>query len=420
MIRPRGLASAAAGGTGHGGGGGALRVPAGEAAHATPADLARLSQAERAERALAEGRRERSVPIDRAFLAAALDFRETLRILVAVLVPGFADWCLVDLVDGNGIPRRVEVAHADPAKAPLAQELREIGVGPGWATPGAQAIRDRAPRLYPELTPELLTWATHDARHRAALEAMRPNSLLAFPLVARGQAIGAVTVVRSAMLPGFDEADLVFAEDLAVPAALALDGARHHERERAARRAAEDLADRERAEKEDGQRAAARLRRIESLSATLAAALSPEAIARVTVGSGLSLLEPSTALVVHVTAAGDRLEVLHAVGWPAELGRFLPVDAPALVAEAYRSQTAIGLETEDALVAAYPTAAASPVRPPEQAFAAIPLRVDGRTIGALRFGYPRPRDLDAEERRYVLTVAQLAAQALERARLRDR
>jgi GAF domain-containing protein len=188
-----------------------------------------LNQSERAARALEQGRAQPPMSTDRAFLAASLDFQRALRTLVAAVVPGFADWCWIDLVDGAGIPRRVEIAHADPANAPTAQEMRSLGFGAGWATPSAQAIRDRAPRLYRELSDELMAWATHDARHLAVLRAMRPNSLVAVPLVARDRTIGALTAIRSTTLPALDEDALLFLEDLAVPAALALDNARRYE-----------------------------------------------------------------------------------------------------------------------------------------------------------------------------------------------
>jgi GAF domain-containing protein len=219
-----------------------------------------LTQAERAERALAEGRREAAVPLDRAFLAASLDRRQVLRTLVAAAVPGFADWCFVDLLDEDGVPSRVEVAHADPAGAPLAREMLDIGFGPGWATPGAQAIRDRAPRLFREMTDEVMAWMTFDARHLGVLRAMKPNSLLSVPLRARERAVGALTLVRSTMVPGFVEADLAFAEALAAPAALAFDVARAFESERAARAAAEERAGREHAARVDAERALERAR----------------------------------------------------------------------------------------------------------------------------------------------------------------
>jgi GAF domain-containing protein len=411
--------SAPAGGAGSGG---SIQVPApSEPAGPPGTNLSHLSQAERAARALAESRREKETSIERALLTSALDLRQTLRVIVSAMVPRLADWCFVDLIDGDGIPRRVEVAHADPAKAPLAQEMRSISFGAGWATPAAQAMRDRSPRLLRDFSEELMHWATHDEHHLAVLRAIKPNSLLTVPLVARDRVIGALTVIRSAMQPGLDEDDLVFVEELAGPAALGLDNARWYQTERAARARAEEDADGERHERILAERSGLRLRRLETVSATFAGILTPQALARFAIESGLSVLEFSTATVVHATPSGF-LDVLHTQGWPDDLAmemRRMAVDASALVAEAFRIQTAIWLPDPEALRQAYPSASELPRRLGDQAWAAVPLRVDGRTVGAIGMGFPRPRDLDADERRYLLSIAQQLAQALERARLRD-
>lgn len=419
-MRQNRVPAAPANGSGHAGG--VIHVPARAGDPAPESPGGNLTQAERAERALAEGRREKDIPIERAFLQAALDLRQTLRVLAAAFVPRFADWCFVDLVDADGIPRRVEVAHGDPAKAPLAAEMRSIAFGPGWATPGAQAIRDLAPRLFREVTEEVMAWATHGERHLAVLRAIRPNSLLSVPLVARDRPIGAVTLIRSAMQPGLDERDLVVAQEIAIPAALAVENARVLQAERAARAAAEERADREHVGRVEAEKSVSRLRRLESVSASLAGLLSPAAIARVALENGLSALEPSSAIVVRATPAGDALEVLHVQGYPDDLARaqrLLPRDAPDLVAEASRIGTAIWLPTRDALAASYPNAEAPALSVGDLSWAAVPLRVDGRAVGAFTLGFPRPRDLDADERRFVLAIAQQIAQALERARLRD-
>jgi GAF domain-containing protein len=418
-MRQNRVPAAPAIGTGHDGG--VIHVPAVPGASAPAADLS-LTQAERAERALAEGRRDRNIPVDRAFLEAALDLRQTLRVLAAAFVPRFADWCFVDLVDAEGVPRRVEVAHGDPAKAALAAEMRSLAFGPGWATPGAQAIRDLAPRLFREVTDEVMAWATHGERHLAVLRAIKPNSLLSVPLVARDRPIGAVTLIRSTMLPGLDESDLLLAKDIAVPAALAVDNARVLQAERTARATAEERADREHAARVEAEAGVLRLRRLESVSASLTALLSPAAIARVALENGLSALEPSSALVVRTTPSGDALEILHTQGFPDDLARarrHLPRDAPDLVAEASRIGTALWIPTPEALAASHPNAQASALAAGDRAWAAVPLRVDGRAVGALALGFGRTRDLDADERRFVLAIAQQIAQALERARLRD-
>lgn len=196
------------------------RTPAG--ARAAPAEP---TLAERAARSLEEMRR-RDLPFELALLEDATDLGATLRTVVAAFVPDFADWCLVDLVDDRGVPRRVEIAHADPGHALVAEEYRSIELRPGWATPGAQAIRDRTPRIYPRLTEELLAWSTFDDRHLAALRATVPNSMIAVPLVAHGAAIGALTLLRSGSTPPFWGHDLNQAVALARPSGLALDIAR--------------------------------------------------------------------------------------------------------------------------------------------------------------------------------------------------
>jgi len=186
------------------------------------------SLAERAARSLEEMRR-RHLPYEQALLEDAIDLRATLRTVVAAFVPGFADWCLVDLLDAKGVPQRVVVAHGDPNHALVAEEYRAITPGAGWATPAAQAIRDRTPRIFSRLTDELMAWATWDDRHLAALRATVPNSLMALPLLARGAAIGALTLLRSGKSPPFWGDDLRRGVALAAPSGLALDIARRFE-----------------------------------------------------------------------------------------------------------------------------------------------------------------------------------------------
>lgn len=226
---------------------GRRRAPRGKPT-AVPAPPAAPSLAERAARSL-EAMRRRDLPFEHALLEDAIDLDATLRTVAGAFVPAFADWCLVDLVDAKGVPRRVEVAHADPGRALVAEQYRSIALGPGWATPGAQAIRDRTPRIYSRLTDELMAWATWDEQHLAALRATSPNSLIAVPLVARGAAVGALTLLRSGATPPFWGDDLKRAIALATPSALALDIARRFEaaaRGRAKRRPTSPSRDRTR------------------------------------------------------------------------------------------------------------------------------------------------------------------------------
>ena len=55
-------------------------------------------------------------------LNSSLDYRTTLATVVKLAVPAIADWCAVDMLDGDQL-RRLAVAHIDPAKIALVEEI---------------------------------------------------------------------------------------------------------------------------------------------------------------------------------------------------------------------------------------------------------------------------------------------------------
>src|SRR5207248_4080753 len=57
-------------------------------------------------------------------LSASLDYADTVQRAARVAVPGFADWCVVDVLE-NGVIARAAVATADPSREATARELRE-------------------------------------------------------------------------------------------------------------------------------------------------------------------------------------------------------------------------------------------------------------------------------------------------------
>lgn len=380
-----------------------------------------LTQAERAARALADGRREVE-PFEIQLLTDALDYRATLRTVAAAFVPRFADWAFVHLVDEAGIPRRVKVAYADPARAELAAQFRSVAPGPGWATLTAQSIRDGAPRLVRDVSEEVLRWAAHDERHLAALQALAPHSMLVLPLQARDRVIGGVTLMRAAQPARFVEDDLVAAQKLTVPAALAIDNARSIAAERFARDRAAEVADVERHARLEAERALTALRRLQGLAVSLSSPLLPEAVGRLVFDNGLSILEAKTGTLA-LARGEDELTIAYAFGWPKELlgqWRVFRADARSLVAEAFRTRAPLWIESFEALSQVYPSVVELPRARGEQAWAAVPLLADGRAVGALGLGFAQARRLSDAERELVLALAAMAAQAISRAALRGR
>ena len=291
-------------------GAGAIQVPAASGRRASSAaELAQLSQAERAERALAEGRRERQIPhrprLPRGGARPAPHAADPRRRRRARASPtGASSTSSTGTASRAASRSRTRI----PRRPRSPQEMRSIGFGPGWATPGAQAIRDRAPRLFREVTEEM--HGVGDARraaprgaprHEAELAPLRP-ARRARPRHRRDHAHPLDDRAR-ASTRGTSSSPRSSRSRRRSPSTTRA-GTRPSARRAAA---AEELADRERADRLEAERAALRLRRLEALSASLSAALLPPRPSRGSaVESGLSLLEPSSADVVRASRVGRR------------------------------------------------------------------------------------------------------------------
>jgi PAS domain S-box-containing protein len=179
-----------------------------------------------------------------AFLAdasAALDFpldvQETLETIARLALPaGLADWCIVDAVDDAGEIVQAAIAHTDPDKLELVEELRrEYPVDEAAEHGSARAVRTGESLLYPRVPDELLRAVAEDDRHLEVMRRLGFESAMVVPMFARGRTLAAITFVASERAP-YGEADLAFAEELARRAATALENARlYTERTRVAK-----------------------------------------------------------------------------------------------------------------------------------------------------------------------------------------
>lgn len=168
-------------------------------------------------------------------LSSSLIYEETLQQVSAAMVPHMADWCAVDLLLPQGAIELVAVAHVDPAKIAWARALRRR-FPPSMDDPAglANVIRTGTAEFYPEIDLEAVIAQTTDEEVRQVLREVGYKSVIIAPLSARGQTIGALTLVWSDSDRHYDEADLTFAEELARRAAVAIDNARLYQAARAA------------------------------------------------------------------------------------------------------------------------------------------------------------------------------------------
>ncbi|HWF74545.1 MAG TPA: SpoIIE family protein phosphatase [Solirubrobacteraceae bacterium] len=160
-------------------------------------------------------------------LASSLDYEQTLRNVAELAVPEVADWCAVDLVDDDGDRVKVAVAHVNPERLSLAEELRAYE--PERLDPNqglGYVFRTGDSLLYPEIPPEMLVAAAVDEHHMELIRAVGLHSALVVPMRIGARTLGAVTLVTSESRRSLDAFDLQLAEQVAARAAVAIENSR--------------------------------------------------------------------------------------------------------------------------------------------------------------------------------------------------
>jgi PAS domain S-box-containing protein len=160
-------------------------------------------------------------------MASSPDYDATLRQVVWLAVPEFADWCAVFLVNTDASIAALRVASADPAQAELARTLERADLPMPGETPGVLSLlRSGRSVLMPQVGEEELHWLARSERHLRLLRAIGLRSLIGVPLNARSRQVGVLVLATVASGRTYSDADLAFAEQIASRCAMAVDNAR--------------------------------------------------------------------------------------------------------------------------------------------------------------------------------------------------
>jgi PAS domain S-box-containing protein len=162
-----------------------------------------------------------------ALLASSLDYRTTLSQVARLAVPDFADWCILDVVGEDGRLNRLEVIHAVPEKAALAQELktRYPVLEPAQKHTLYKVIQSGNTWLDSHVSEVRLEREARDSEHYRLLKTLGFKSEIVVQMEARGKLLGAITLVYGDSKRHYRMKDLRIAEELARRAAVAVDNA---------------------------------------------------------------------------------------------------------------------------------------------------------------------------------------------------
>ncbi|HEY6398847.1 MAG TPA: SpoIIE family protein phosphatase, partial [Solirubrobacteraceae bacterium] len=164
-------------------------------------------------------------------LASSLDYEETLRNVAWLAVPEISDWCVVELLDEQGLRQQVVAAHPDPSKRLLAERMREFDPNPRELPSGLrEVVRTGVSALVPDITEEMLQGAARSSEHLDALRELQMRSVILVPMRAGARTVGGMTLVMAESGRRFTEDDLRFVEQIAARAAVAVENSRLYTR----------------------------------------------------------------------------------------------------------------------------------------------------------------------------------------------
>mgnify|MGYP000044068472 FL=1 len=361
---------------------------------AEPLARARLLEAERASRRLAERATERTRRLQAVAeaLAGAPSAAEVAETVVHEAVAALGADAAVLYVPGEG-GDRLELAAATGYAADVLD---------GWR---ALPLQASAPAADVFRTGELLaleSLAEIVGRYpyfRAAADTAGDRSGLAVPLQVGAAALGALHVSFRTERE-FSLEDRALALTIARQCAVALERARLYELEHAA---------------------AERVRRLQEVTAALSQAVTAREVSMTCLELGAAAVGAHGGLVTLLAPDADELELVGSIGYSDdELAPWqrVPLTAAVPFAEAVRSGAPVFVAGDDE-VRAYEPLRELAGQAGDRAWAALPLLAGAGPRGALLFAFGEPQALQAEEREWLTALAGQCAQALDRSRLYD-
>jgi PAS domain S-box-containing protein len=183
---------------------------------------------EQAARAEAVAGEKRAALLSEAgrLLGSALRYEATLTSIARLAVSDIAEYCIVDVVEKDGELRRIDVAHPDlETRDPLREYL------------ATRPPEDAGLHIIPRVIQRGATASVHagddadllDIADPEIVDALLRRSIVCAPLSARGQVLGAITMISRSGAEPYPAPEVALFEELARRAALAVDNARLYE-----------------------------------------------------------------------------------------------------------------------------------------------------------------------------------------------
>ncbi|MFK0171564.1 SpoIIE family protein phosphatase [Streptomyces sp. NPDC090306] len=201
---------------------------------AEPADIAPPRKTGTGARTLSRGERLALLADTTAQLIYSIDVQEFLDGVVRLLLPRLADWAVIDLITEADAVTRSLVVHADNGTLTAHHELQGPlpPVAESSTMPLSKALRGAAAALIGPETYDVPPDTGIAVEQRKLFRATGIRSAAVAPLRGPREVLGAITLGRTDADEPFTPRDLNLLEDIARRIGIALENARHHQRQR--------------------------------------------------------------------------------------------------------------------------------------------------------------------------------------------
>jgi serine phosphatase RsbU (regulator of sigma subunit) len=148
---------------------------------------------------------------------------QTFDAICAILVPELADFCMIDVIGEDRVPRRAAVRIGPGGKPELERGLAERLPSTPLSMVDGAGRTSLEPRFYERMTEEDLRELSHDAEDLEFLRSLGMRSAVTVALQARGEVTGTLTIAVAWSRRRYRREDARFAWILSGRVALALD-----------------------------------------------------------------------------------------------------------------------------------------------------------------------------------------------------
>ncbi len=171
-----------------------------------------------------------------AALTQSLDTKKMLTSFADVVVPDFADWCVIDVLNDMGEDESSVVKHRDPEKMKLLSELKEK-YPIDWHRDSSitRALQLGISKMITDCTDEHLRSGCRSEDQFKLAKSIGIKSVIIVPIKNYGKIIGAITLISTTR--SYTDIHLSIAEDLARRTFYSLENARLYTRAQEANRA---------------------------------------------------------------------------------------------------------------------------------------------------------------------------------------